>query len=139
MTTEKKSINVLDILTEAESVPEEERNIISSSSEKSTLFKSTRFKKGKRTETSLIDDIIVDAVKSLHSAGKNEVSFFALTKLFEATNYRLKNRLRIAEHVQAKDVFTSFFDVKIDKLVFKQSILTALELETKKPKTKKKA
>lgn len=132
----KKVVDVLSILEEAEATPEEAR-VVSSSSNKSTLFKSTLYKKGKRTETSLIDETIIEAIKASHEAGKKEVSFYALTKLFEALNYRLKKYDRIASHVEAKEeVFNSFFEISPSGLKFKDSILVALNLELKKVETK---
>lgn len=133
---EKKTINVFAILEEAEATPVEARTV-SSSSSKTTLFKSSLYKKGKRTETSLIDEVICEAVKASHSASKNEVSFYALTRLFEAMHYRLRKYDRIASHVEAKsEIFSSFFKLEPDKIVFKDSILIALNLEVEKPQTK---
>jgi hypothetical protein len=132
----KKAVDIFAILNEAEETPIEARRV-SNSSNRTTIFKSSLYKKGARTETSLIDETIVEAVKASHVAGKTEVSFYALTRLFEALHYRLKKSDRIASHIQAKEeVFSSFFEVKVDKIVFKDSILIALELETKKPETK---
>lgn len=135
-TNTKKAVNILDILNQAEATPKEERKI-SSSSSKTTLFKSSLYKKGKRTETSLIDEVICEAVKASHTAGKSEVSFYALTRLFEALHYRLKKYDRIASHVEAKsEIFSSFFKIEADKLQFKDSVLIALELEVEKPQVK---
>jgi hypothetical protein len=134
--SENKKINILDILASAEATPKELRKVASSSN-KTTLFKSSLYKKGKRTETSLIDEVICEAVKASHTAGKSEVSFYALTRLFEALHYRLRKYDRIASHVQAKEeIFSSFFELEPDKLKFKDSILVALELEKNKPETK---
>jgi len=133
---QEKTLNILDVLLEAESTPQEER-IIHRTSSKTTLFKSSLYKKGKRTETSLIDEVICEAVKASHIAGKNSVSFYALTKLFEVLHYRLRKYDRISSHVEAKnEVFSTFFELEPDKIIFKDSVLIALELETKKPETK---
>jgi hypothetical protein len=54
-------------------------------------------------------------------------------------HYKLRKPDRISSHINAKeDVFPSFFIIEPDKIVFKDSILIALnlELETKKPETK---
>jgi hypothetical protein len=134
--TNEKKIDVLSILNEAESTPQEAR-VAKSSSNRTTLFKSSLYKKGKRTETSLIDETIIEAVKASYTAGKTEVSFYALTRLFEVMNYRLRKYDRIASHVEAKkEIFSSFFKIETDKLQFKDSILIALELEVEKPQTK---
>lgn len=130
---QEKIMNVLDILNAAESTPIEARTVHSSSS-RTTLFKSSLYKKGRRTETSLIDECIIEAVKASHKGGKGEVSYYALTKLFEALHYRLKKYDRISNHVEAKEeIFSKFFVIEPDKLKFKDSILIALELEVEKP------
>jgi hypothetical protein len=132
----KKTVDVLSILQEAEKTPIEARTI-SSTSTRTTLFKSSLYKKGKRTETSLIDEVICEAVKASHTAGKNSVSYYALTRLFEALHYRLRKYDRISSHIQAKEeVFSSFFKIEPDKIVFKDSVLIALELEVEKPQVK---
>lgn len=127
----EKKINVLSILEEAEKVPEKEREFVSSSaSSRTTIFKSSKFKKGVRTETSLIDDCIVCAVKELYKEGKNSVSYYALTRLFEAMHYSLKKPDRIRDHIHAKDdVFPTFFEVGLREIVFKKAIINALGLD----------
>ena len=54
MSNEKKAIDVLSILNAAEATPKEERVVQVSSAKKTTLFKSSLFKRGQRTETSLM-------------------------------------------------------------------------------------
>lgn len=134
-TNEKKAIDILSILEAAEATPKEARTVRVSSAQKTTIFKSSLYKRGVRTETSLIDDAICAAVKNLHAAGKGEVSYYALTKLFEALNpsHTLKSTTRIVDHVQAKDeIFEQFFELKPNKIIFKDSIIIALNLETDK-------
>jgi hypothetical protein len=137
MSNTNEKIDILSILEEAESTPKEQRTIANNSSNRTTLFKSSLYKKGKRTETSLIDEVICEAVKASHEAGRDSVSFYALTRLFEALHYRLRKYDRIASHVEAKkEIFSSFFKIEADKIVFKDSILIALNLEVEKPQVK---
>ena len=71
-------------------------------------------------------------MKASHKGGKDTVSYYALTKLFEALNpnHRLKSVSRIPDHVQAKDeIFSKFFELEPRGLKFKNSIIVALNLE----------
>lgn len=122
--------NLLDVIKKAEETTPAIKN--SSVSSSVTLFKSSLFKKGKRTETSLIDETIITACKELHAEGITEVSYFALNALFQTINYPLKKRDRIYAHIHAeskKEHFAPFLRIESEKIIFKDALYQALELE----------
>jgi hypothetical protein len=128
-------LNLLDIIEDAEQAEETVKH--SSKSTAVTLFKSNKYKNGKRTETSLIDEAIIQACEALHAKGITQISFFAVHRVYDSLNpdRKLKKRDRVYRHVNAEqkqDDMKPFISHDYDNIIFKPALYNALELEVPK-------